>query len=162
MNAQFSAFDLRIDGVEFKGVLSPLSRALQEGIDAISLLDKDPANGDRLLHSLVAATKAEIESASVQINYIVAGAEPEYSSPMQYGGHFLELDRELIGTRKPAITVIGGPETYIDIISDLAETFLIWNPQTNPVDPAEVSKMTRAKIVTHATNFPKIGKGGVN
>ncbi len=158
--ARFDGFDCEIDGTSYQGILSPLARAIQGSQDIVALLAGSPAEGDQLLAELVAQTREQIESASGPFNYIIAGAEPCYSTPMQYGGHFLELDRELIGARRPAITLIGGPETYIDVVSDLAETFLLWNSATITEDPQEVAKMTRATIITDVTNFPTLELGG--
>jgi hypothetical protein len=158
--AEFSGFDVSIQGQALPGVLSPLSRALMRGANVISLLDENPAEGDRVIASLFSETQAEINEIGGNFNYVVAGAEPNWTTPMQYGGHFLELDRELIGSRRPAITLIGGAETYVDIVSDLAETFLIWNTATNDVNPEEVAKMTRATTLTQVTNFPELNIGG--
>ena len=158
--AEFSGLDVCVDGQVLTGVLSPLSRAISKGLDILNLLDESPAEGDRVIGSLVSETREELSRLDGKFNYVVAGAEPAWTTPMQYGGHFLELDRELIGTHQPVITLIGGPDTYVDIVSDLAETFLIWNPATNDVDPEEVAKMTRATTLTQVTNFPELVAGG--
>lgn len=158
--ARFDGLSVEIDGVLYRGVLSPLARSIWEGKPVVAVLDSDPSSGDQMLAELVSATKAEIQAEAGGINYVIAGAEPKFTSPMQYGGHFLEIDRDLIVGKSVVITVIGGEDSYIDIISDLAETFLIWNPATNPVDPAEVAKMTRAMTLTQVHNFPTLQAGG--
>lgn len=162
LTAEFDGFSCFISGNRFQGVLSPLSRAIAQGIDIVGLLEKNPAEGDRVLAELVSQCSSEIDQTSGPMNYIVAGAEPGVTSPMQYGGHFLELDRELIGTTSTAITLIGGPETYIDVVSDIAKSYLIWNPETNPVDPQEVSRMTTATPITNVNFFPNLVAGSVN
>ena len=158
--AQFTGFDVSIQGETLPGVLSPLARAIARGLNIIDLLEENPSRGDQVIASLFSETQADISHIDGSLNYVVAGAEPIWTTPMQYGGHFLELDRELIGSRQPAITLIGGAETYVDIVSDLAETFLIWNPATNDVNPEEVAKMTRATTLTQVTNFPELNQGG--
>lgn len=158
--ARFHGFDCEIDGTSYQGVLSPLARAIQASHHVVSLLADNPAEGDQFLAELVAQTREHIEATNGPFNYVIAGAEPSFSTPMQYGGHFLELDRELIGDRKPVITLIGGSETYIDVVSDLAETYLLWNPASITEDPQEVAKMTRARIITQVTNFPSLILGG--
>lgn len=158
--AEFTGFDVSIQGNSLPGVLSPLGRAIAQGLNIVDLLEENPSEGDQMIASLFSETQTEISQIDGSFNYVVAGAEPMWTTPMQYGGHFLELDRELIGSRQPAITLIGGPETYVDIVSDLAETFLIWNPVTNDVNPEEVAKMTRATTLTQVTNFPELNRGG--
>lgn len=162
LSANFDGFSCAISGHHFQGVLSPLSRAISQGIDIVGLLEENPAEGDRVLAELVRQCSSDIEQTSGPINYIVAGAEPGVTSPMQYGGHFLELDRELIGTTSPAITLIGGPDTYIDVVSDIAKSYLIWNPEANPVDPKEVSRMTTATPITNVNFFPNLDSRSVN
>jgi hypothetical protein len=162
LTAEFQGLSCVISGNRFEGVLSPLSRAIVQGIDIVGLLEENPTKGDRVLGELVSQCSRDIEQTSGSMNYIVAGAEPGVTSPMQYGGHFLELDRELIGTRSPAITLIGGPETYIDVVSDIAKSYLIWNPETNPVDPQEVSRMTTATPITNVNLFPTLDARCVN
>lgn len=160
MVAEFNGYTCAISGESFEGVLSPLSRAISQGIDIVSQLEDNPSLGDQTLAELVRETANEISHIEGNFNYIVAGAEPRFTTPMQYGGHFLELDRELIGARKPAITLIGGSETYIDIVSDLAESYLIWDSSSTSVDPQEVARMTRATTIPAVTNFPMIANGG--
>ncbi|MEI7577183.1 MAG: hypothetical protein WCK51_09835 [Armatimonadota bacterium] len=162
LTAEFDGYSCVISGTRHQGILSPLSRAISQGIDVVGLLEENPAEGDRVLAELVSQCSHEMRQVSGPLNYIVAGAEPDVTSPMQYGGHFLELDRELIGTSSPAITLIGGPETYIDVVSDIAKSYLIWNPETNPVDPHEVSRMTTATPITSVNFFPYLNAGSVN
>ena len=159
--AMFSGFDCEIDGVKYQGILSPFSKAISRSMDIVGLLADSPSEGEAVLADLVTQTKVEIAASAESFNYIVAGAEPAFSTPMEYGGHFLELDRELIGDQKPAITLVGGSETYIDVVSDLAETYLVWNPEHIKEDPQEVAKMTRARILTQVTNFPRLQVGGL-
>jgi len=160
LEAHFAESRCEIAGQQFTSVASPLTRAISRNLNIVDLLEENPAEGDQILAALVSETQSELDLVTGEFNYIVAGAEPEFTTPMQYGGHFLELDRDLIGSHKPAITLIGGPETYVDIVSDLAETFLVWNPATNPVSPEEVAKMTRARTVTIVSNFPHLIAGG--
>lgn len=107
-------------------VLNPFGKAESRGIDLLGCLERDPLNAGALLDSLVQETKAELESATNGVFYRLFGATPAKTTPMQYGGFFLERDRELLdAARPPRILFIEGTEdVYFDFVGDLpAELF---------------------------------------
>lgn len=107
-------------------VLNPFARARRQGIDIVAELDKDPIKGGELLDRLVEETRKEIEAAHSGVFYRLEGASPASTTPMQYGGYFLERDRELLSAAHPPriAFVAGTADVYFDFVGDLpAEYF---------------------------------------
>lgn len=81
-------------------ILNPLGRAIANGVDLPQLLHDNPTEGEAMLQSLIFDVEQEIDFALKSgvdgIFYRLQGAEPKYTTPMQYGGHFLEVDRALL------------------------------------------------------------------
>lgn len=108
-------------------VLNPFGRAIQFRLPLSTLLREEPDAGQAELEQLVSVTKTDIEQAILAgadgIFYRLKGAEPAFSTPMEYGGFYLERDRELLQeveeARLNVLYVEGGPETYLDFVSDL-------------------------------------------
>jgi hypothetical protein len=108
-------------------VMNPFGRAVQFRLPLSTLLREEPERGQEELERLVQVTRDDIETAILAgadgIFYRLLGAEPAHSTPMEYGGFYLERDRELLQevaeARLNVIYVEGGPETYIDFVSDL-------------------------------------------
>lgn len=120
-------------------VHSPLSRALRNNIAIYDLIQADPITGNEKLDELCLATQARATDALGQgadgVCYLIEGASPKDSTPMQYGGHFLERDRELLesfATAKFNLLVIADTEEpYIDFVSDLAAQAFAWDSSSN-------------------------------
>lgn len=103
-------------------VLNPFGRALREGLDLNALLRTDPEAGAAELDRLCAETAAELASTSDSIVYRLVGAEPRYCTPMQYGGFYLERDRELLASvqgKDRIELLLEGNDAYLDFVSDL-------------------------------------------
>ena len=108
-------------------VLSPFGRAVQFRLPLSTLLREEPGHGQEELEKLVEVTRQDIDTAILAgadgIFYRLRGAEPEFCTPMEYGGFYLERDRELLESVKDArlnvLSVEGGPEVYLDFVSDL-------------------------------------------
>lgn len=115
-------------------VNSPLTRALRSGIDLNTLLSQDPEQGNSVLDQMVKETESEMEAAlstgADGVAYVIDGAYPGASTPMQYGGYYLERDRALLeqfdSARFNLIFVEGTEEVYLDSVSDLAGDALGW------------------------------------
>lgn len=64
------------------------------------------------------------------IAYCIDGAYPAATTPMQYGGYFLERDRELLehvkGLKFTLAFVEGTEEVYLDTVSDLPVDAMGW------------------------------------
>jgi hypothetical protein len=113
------------------------------------VLATDPDAGNERLRSLCDEIRAEVEQALEDgadgVVYVVTGAEPDHCTPMEYGGHFLERDRELLQfCRERATTVVfieGGPETYFDFVSDLPADVFAWDCRKSNVPPERIRSM---------------------
>lgn len=129
------AIDTHPDQAVLVEVVSPLGRALRRDIDLSETLDADPELGARWFDGLRQETLDEIESALSQgadgVFYVVDGAYAAATTPMQYGGYYLEGDRDLLrSARKGAVTVAyvqGEEDVYLDFVADLPADALAWD-----------------------------------
>lgn len=113
-------------------VLNPFGRSAVDGVDLNELLHADPAAGNQKLDAYVAATREAIAQAKGQgILYILEGARAGCCSPMQYGGYYLERDRELLAEITADVTtvlaVVGGEDVFLDFVSDLPAQVFAWD-----------------------------------
>jgi hypothetical protein len=124
-------------------VLNPFARSEKEGIALNDLLHDDPTTGNAILDRLVAETRSDIaQSGSKGILYVLEGARAGCCSPMQYGGYYLERDRELLGeiqSEAPTVlAVIGGEDVFLDFVSDLPAEIFAWDAKASSFDSAYV------------------------
>lgn len=116
-------------------VHAPLTRSRFCGQDLSALLESDPASGNDALDGHVMAAQIQINDAihagADGICYLIDGAYPAASTPMQYGGFFLERDRALLESASRAhvnmVLVAGSEEPYIDFVSDLPAALFAWD-----------------------------------
>jgi hypothetical protein len=140
-------------------VSNPFGLALQKGIDLNSALKDDPTVGGDLLDTLVEEVRLNIcsslKSGADGIFYRLHGACPKHCSPMQYGGHYLERDRELLSTASAAslnvLFVAGHEELYIDFVSDLPANVFAWDRELTQVSAGDVRS---ARIGATASSDP--------
>jgi hypothetical protein len=117
------------------------------GPELLSLLESDPHAGAERLADAVAAIRRRIDVAmragAPGIVYLLFGANPDHMSPMMYGGHFLELDRQILsesdGNR--IVFVVGGPGVYLDFVSDLPAEAFGWDVKASGVSVEEMRTM---------------------
>lgn len=110
-----------------KVVLAEVPNPYSRSTGLNELLQENPDDGNARLQELVEETKRDIEAALAAgadgIFYVLKGAAPEECTPMQYGGFYLERDRELLssveGTHLIVVSVEGGADAYVDFVSDL-------------------------------------------
>lgn len=103
-------------------VLNPFGRALEEGLDLNAALSEDPVAGSAHLDRLCQMTESECASARDGILYRLIGADSRHCTPMQYGGFYLERDREILSRAKLRGYLqidVDGEEPYLDFIVDL-------------------------------------------
>lgn len=103
-------------------VLGPFARLQERGLDIYALNDADPSAASGEIEAVCAEILEELRMAPGDIVYVLRGAEPEYSTPMQYGGLFLEQDRALLQSvqgRNVTLRIEGGDEVYMDFLEDL-------------------------------------------
>ena len=135
----------RIDG--------PFRRAEKAAIPIVELIDLDIASGDDMLAELVSETRKEIFDANEPILYVLSGPEPAKTTPMQYGGHFLERDRELLEFANEKnevwLHVDAGPGAYLDFVSDLPAQVFAWDAVKTGFPLSEMRKLRAGKLCTN-------------
>ncbi|MCH7904979.1 MAG: hypothetical protein IH944_10495 [Armatimonadetes bacterium] len=132
----------------FCRVQNPFGRSARTGLDLNALLKESPSEGEQAIQQLAAEVRTEIDrvlnSGADGICYMLSGACAAECSPMQYGGHFLEVDREILaGTPEGSFNILyvcGERELYIDIVSDLPAQAIAWNSSAG-VQVSEVREM---------------------
>lgn len=136
-------------------VESPFSRALNREIDLNAELTADPAAGHATLEILANETKVEGDTAcslgADGVWYHLEGADPVHCSPMQYGGYYLELDRELLARWQSApVTVVAilGAEPYLDFVCDLPAHFFAYDAEASGVTSAAVREIRSGAIAS--------------
>jgi hypothetical protein len=76
------------------------------------------------------------------IFYRLHGARARYCTPMQYGGHYLERDRELLDeiqdARLNVLFLVGNDDLYLDFVSDLPAHVIAWDRDASGFTSAEV------------------------
>lgn len=151
---------IRTDGIDetkptLVEVLNPFGLAQLRGTRLNSVLENDPAVGDRLLQDLAGEVKHFVEvgiAAGVDgFLYRLHGANPEHSTPMQYGGHFLEVDREILasfdGLPIRAVFVVGGEGTFLDFVSDLPAELFGWDVEKSETNPSRVREYRKGALM---------------
>lgn len=127
-------------------VANPFGLALKKGIDINGALKDDPTVGGELLDTLVEEVRRRIskglEGGADGIFYRLHGACPKHCSPMQYGGHYLERDRELLSSAATApltvLFVAGQEELYIDFVSDLPASVFAWDCELSKLSASDI------------------------
>lgn len=124
------------DKVRLALIVSPLGRAVAEGLDVLSMLTQDPSKGGAELERLESEVNEDIHRALQNgadgVFYCLFGANPDSTTPMQYGGHFLEIDRRLLSNDAlfNVIFVQGPSEPYTDFVSDLPAQAFAWDSRS--------------------------------
>jgi len=134
------------ESVVLVDVANPFGLALRKGIDLNKALKDDPTVGSEVLDGLVEEVRQRIhlslERGADGIFYRLHGACPKHCSPMQYGGHYLERDRELLSEASAAfmnvLFVAGEEELYIDFVSDLPTQVIAWDSNLTQISAGEV------------------------
>lgn len=135
-------------------ILNPFGRALQMKLDLNTVLAQSPESGNAKLDELVTETREEIDAALAAnadgIFYRLIGASPEYCTPMQYGGYYLERDRELLQSvaDRPlnVLYIEGGDGAYLDFVSDLPAGVFAWDVEASGITTEEMRKMRNGAL----------------
>jgi hypothetical protein len=121
----------------FTMIPSPLTQAIHQNLDLLNLLAQDPTAGNQKLDELYAATAIMINNSiplTDGICYLIDGAYPEQTTPMQYGGYFLERDRHTLEAAFPRTKVMlliaGDQDPFIDFVSDLPAHIFAWDAKS--------------------------------
>lgn len=138
-------------------VRSPFGEAAMDGIDLNAKLSEDLEGGHEALNAYFAKVETEIQRAiqtgADGIFYCLAGAEPTASTPMQYGGFYLELDRELLSkaTSLPlnVLWIEGKSEPFLDSVVDLPAQFFGYYVAETGVNPEIIRADRPGPIVSN-------------
>ncbi|MFM9872510.1 MAG: hypothetical protein ACKVQS_03475 [Fimbriimonadaceae bacterium] len=137
-------------------VPSPLTLARSQNVDIFSELQADPIKGNETLDKLCMAVQIQMNDALATgadgICYIIDGAYPAVATPMQYGGFFLERDRELLESITRAnfnlLLIAGSQEPYIDFVSDLPAQAFAWDTSSGWT-PTQVSELRPSTLAAN-------------
>ena len=128
-------------------VANPFGQALARDFDLNAALVADP--DAPALEEMVEATRTDLRNAldagADGVFYVLHGARGKWCSPMQYGGWYLERDRELLqeiaDARLNVLFVVGEDDTYLDFVSDLPAHVFAWDANATTQDSAAVRTM---------------------
>ncbi len=137
-------------------ITNPFGLALQKEINLNKALKEDPKAGNRLLGELIDEAKRDIELAfeigADGILYRLYGARARHCTPMEYGGLYLEKDRELLESVKDSlfnvIFVVGQEDVYLDFVSDLPAHAFGWDSDDSKIPASEVRKMRSGALMS--------------
>lgn len=135
----------------FVEVYNPFGTALWRGIDLNQELKANPASP--LLSELVEETRSKLREALGQgadgILYILYGARAKHCSPMQYGGHYLEYDRELLAEiqgKAVSVMFVVGDDAYFDFVSDLPADVFAWDAPASGIDAGSMRLLRQGPL----------------
>ena len=114
---------------------NPYAQARTTFPNLADLLANDPVTGadalDHLRLEVLAEAQAALELGADGVAYILDGAYPGATTPMEYGGHYLEVDRAILTALAEAplnlVFVRGDNDPYLDFVADLPAAFLGWD-----------------------------------
>lgn len=124
-------------------VLSPLGQDLAGPKTLLKALADDPAEGETALEACADQTRRDIaaalEAGADGVVYCLAGAYPSCTTPMEYGGHFLEVDRAILSEAAEArfnvLWVRGKDQPYLDFVIDLPAHAFAWDMTATGMAP---------------------------
>lgn len=142
------------DTVVLVEVGNPFGAALLNDVDLNVEFDVGPQAGGEAFESYVAETEsaltAALESGADGVLYRLFGAEPLLSTPMQFGGFYLEKERELLAgigdARLNVLYVEGGEGLYLDVVADLQAHAMGWDEDRSAIPATEVREMRRGAL----------------
>lgn len=138
-------------------IRSPFGEALMDGLNLNSNLSDDLAAGHDTLNTYYSRVEIAIQAAVAAgadgVFYMLAGAEPTSSTPMQYGGFYLELDRALLGLAQSlplnVLWIEGKTEPFLDSVVDLPAQFFGYFVAETGIDPAIIRADRPGPIVSN-------------
>lgn len=137
-------------------VLNPFGQAQRAEDDLDELLANNPEAGDARLDLWAQGVRIQMDDALAAgadgIFYRIRGAEPELCSPMHFGGHYLERDREILEQVQDAllnvIYVDAGDGAYLDFVSDLPAAIFAWSTERTAIPVDSVREMRAGALAT--------------
>ncbi len=159
--ARTLSFDDGADVVVFRGpepgafVLVPsLSSRIEDVPAFLKEVRDNPEGADESVIRHVEAVREDIKTAFAAkasgTVYWIEGASPSAFTPMQYGGLFLEQDRELLDFARSlgeTVVFIADPQdAYIDFVCDLPGDLFGWDI-ANGVEPEAVRGLRSGRLL---------------
>jgi len=137
-------------------VPNPFGLALRRGIDLNKALKDDPSVGGAVLDELVDEVRKTIsdglDGGADGIFYRLHGATPRHCSPMQYGGYYLERDRELLSEQPSSVLkvlfIAAEDEPYVDFVSDLPAQVFAWDVALTNITAADVRAARQGAVAS--------------
>ncbi|MDR3692022.1 MAG: hypothetical protein P4L46_21765 [Fimbriimonas sp.] len=137
-------------------IANPFGLALGKGLDLNKAMKDDPSVGALVLDGLVdevrGRIRASLDSGADGIFYRLHGASPRHCTPMEYGGYYLERDRELLtevaGAAFNVVFVAGREDLYVDFVSDLPAQVFAWDAELSRLDASDVRKVRRGAVAS--------------
>jgi hypothetical protein len=149
-------------------VTNPFGLALQKGVDLNQALKDDPRSGNRLLGEFVDEARRDIDTAfevgADGIFYRLYGARARHCTPMQYGGYYLEKDRDLLADVQDAVLnvlfVVGEEDVYLDFVSDLPASLFGWDAKDSKIEVSTVREMRPGALLCESPEADVLLKTG--
>ncbi len=129
---------MTIEGLPGSFIVVPnvVGLARQQGVELLRVLRDDPEAGSIQVHAFARELTEAVRAADPNgVLYLLEGAHPAATTPMEYGGHFLEVDRAILSVADPTRVAIfvEGRDAYLDFVSDLPGFALGWDTEQNDV-----------------------------
>jgi hypothetical protein len=150
--------------VEFAGrdeavlfqIQNPFGLAIRAGVNLNQLHDQSPDLGAEELaqfsQQVLSQCRTALDRGADGIFYVLQGARGAYCTPMQYGGLYLENDREILQEFADAnlnvIFVVGNDDLYIDFVSDLPAHVFAWDSEASTFDAAYVRTLRNGALAS--------------
>jgi hypothetical protein len=130
------------DKINLIQVLNPFGLSIERGVNLNDLHDQSIEKGSdalsELSETIIQQIQAGIDAGADGVFYVLRGARGAFCTPMQYGGLYLELDREILNhfesTLMNVIYVDGNDDLYIDFVSDLPAHVFAWDSELSTFD----------------------------
>jgi hypothetical protein len=144
------------DQISLVEVVKPFGLAIQKSVDLNQILKEDPRKGNEILTELANETARQIDLAfevgADGILYRLYGARAAHCTPMQYGGYYLERDRELLEAanrgKLNVLFVVGEDDVYLDFVTDLPAQAFGWDAKGSRITAADVRQMRDGALIS--------------
>ncbi|MBS1706994.1 MAG: hypothetical protein JST40_14100 [Armatimonadetes bacterium] len=148
------AIETHPDQVVIVEIYGPFGRSTRRGVNLTKILSGDPSAGGEALKRVKDEVRGDITEALQRgahgVFYRLDGAYPSANTPMEYGGHYLEMDRELLEAAADAdfnlIYVEGEEDIYLDFVADLPAHAITWSSRHVEIPVRSARAMARGLV----------------
>jgi len=132
-------------------------QARTRAMDLLGLLESDPIAGEAMVERMVEEADGEMrdacEAGADGVLYQLSGACAEWSTPLTYGGHFLEAERSVLaraaGFDRPVVVhVLGESDLYLDLLGDLPCAGMAWDSAASRLSFEEVRRYFPGALIS--------------